>query len=135
MQTATMEAMAVSPEREERRRQQRELADRLTDSGAMDEIFSQLDAGVPLSGEGGLIGGMLKAALERGPKAELTEHLGYEKGNPNARLFPNSRNGVITKTLSTEIGDIELDTPRIEMELSRRCWWARDSVAWMDSMG
>lgn len=51
-------------EREQRRRQQKELADRLKASGAMDEIFARIDAGEPLDGHEGLLKGMLKAALE-----------------------------------------------------------------------
>jgi hypothetical protein len=46
-----------NPEREERRRQQKEIADRLKASGALDDIFAKIDAGEPLAGEGGLIGG------------------------------------------------------------------------------
>lgn len=102
----------ISPDREERRRQQKELAEQLKASGAMDEIFAKIDAGQPLTGEQGLLGGMLKAALERGLDAELTEHVGYDRGDADAPLFPNSRNGTTTKTLSTEIGEIELSTPR-----------------------
>ncbi len=102
-----METMAVSAEREERRRQQKELAEGLKASGAMDEIFAKIDAG-----EYGLVGGMLKAALERGLDAELTEHVGYERGDEEAALHENSRNGASAKTVSTEIGDIELAIPR-----------------------
>ncbi|WP_425545950.1 IS256 family transposase, partial [Agromyces neolithicus] len=102
----------MSPEREERRRRQKELADQLKASGAMDEIFAKIDAGEPLTGEQGLLGGMLKAALERGLDAELTEHVGYDRGDAEAPLYPNSRNGTTSKTVSTEIGDIELAIPR-----------------------
>ena len=102
----------TSPEREDRRRRQKELADRLKASGALDQIFTQIDQGVPLTGEDGLLGGMLKAALERGLEAELTDHVGYERGAPEASAFPNSRNGASTKTVSTEVGDIELAVPR-----------------------
>jgi transposase-like protein len=101
-----------SPEREERRRRQQEIADRLKESGALDEIFAKIDAGEPLTGEQGLLGGMLKAALERGLDAELTEHVGYERGEPEAALYPNSRNGTTPKTVQTEIGDLELRVPR-----------------------
>jgi transposase-like protein len=107
-----METMAISEERAERRRRQKELADRLTASGALDEVFAQIDAGEPITGEGGLLGGMLKAALERGLDAELTEHVGYERGDAQASWHPNSRNGTSPKTLSTEVGDIELAVPR-----------------------
>ncbi len=103
---------AISPEREERRRRQKELADQLKASGAMDEIFAKIDAGEPLTGEHGMLGGMLKAALERGLDAELTEHVGYDRGDAEASLYPNSRNGSTPKTVSTEIGDIELAVPR-----------------------
>lgn len=104
--------MTVSPERVERRRAQKELADQLKASGALDEIFARIDAGEPLTGEGGLLGGMLKAALERGLDAELTDHLGYERGDRAASLFDNSRNGSSAKTVVTEVGDIELAIPR-----------------------
>ena len=107
-----MEAMAISSEREERRRRQKEIADRLKSSGALDEIFAKIDAGEPLTGEQGLLGGMLKAALERGLDTELTEHVGYDRGDPEALLYPNSRNGTTPKTVATEIGDIELAVPR-----------------------
>jgi len=107
-----METMAISPERAERRRRQEELADRLKASGALDEIFAKIDAGEPLTGEQGLLGGMLRAALERGLDAELTEHVGYGRGDPEASRFENSRNGTSAKTVATEIGDIELAVPR-----------------------
>ena len=75
-------------ERAERRARQRELADRLKASGALDGIFEQIDAGeVPLGGDDGLLKGMLKAALERGLEVELTDHVGYERGDPDASLF------------------------------------------------
>ncbi len=107
-----MDSMAISPEREERRRRQKEIAEQLKSSGALDEIFAKIDAGEQLTGEQGLLGGMLKAALERGLDAELTEHVGYDRGDPDASLFPNSRNGTTPKTVATEIGDVELAVPR-----------------------
>lgn len=99
-------------ERAERAARQREIADRLKASGAMDEIFARIDAGEPMTGSDGLLKGMLRAALERGLDAELTEHLGYERGDPEAALFDNSRNGTSAKTVATEIGDVDLAIPR-----------------------
>lgn len=101
-----------NPEREERRRKQKEIADQLKSSGALDEIFAKIDAGEALTGEQGLIGGMLKAALERGLDAELTEHVGYDRGDGEASLHENSRNGTTPKTVATEIGDLDLAIPR-----------------------
>src|SRR5215218_3798777 len=100
------------PEREERRRQQAEIAESLKASGALDDIFARIDAGEPLTGHAGLLKGMLKASLERGLEAELSDHVGYERGDPDAAQFPNSRNGFFPKTVGTEIGDVELAIPR-----------------------
>ena len=102
----------ADPEREERRRQQKEIADSLKSSGALDEIFARIDAGEPLTGHEGLLKGMLKASLERGLEVELSDHVGYDRGDPDASMFPNSRNGTFPKTVATEIGDIELAIPR-----------------------
>ena len=102
----------TDPERLERRRQQKEIADQLTESGALDEIFARIDAGEPLTGHEGLLKGMLKASLERGLNAELGDHVGYDRGDPDAAQFPNSRNGAYSKTVASEIGDIELAVPR-----------------------
>jgi putative transposase len=85
----------------------------LRDSGALDGLFAKIDAGtLQLTGEGGFVPGLIKAALERGLQAELTEHLGYDKGDSEARFYPNSRNGASSKTVSAEVGDPELEIPR-----------------------
>ncbi len=99
--------------RAERRRQQNESAKRLRDSGVLDELFAQIDAGeVQLDGKDGLIQQLIKTGLERGLQAELTEHVGYEKGDPEASLHENSRNGSFPKTLGTSVGEVELAVPR-----------------------
>ena len=99
--------------REERRREQREGVEALEASGALDGLYAMIDAGeVRLEGKDGLIQQLIKAGLERGLQAELTEHLGYEKGDPEAGLHPNSRNGSSAKTVATSVGDVELAIPR-----------------------
>ncbi|GAA4403944.1 IS256 family transposase [Ornithinibacter aureus] len=45
-------------------------------------------------------------------EAELTGHLGYDKGDPAGKGSGNSRNGSTPKTVGTEVGDIALDQPR-----------------------
>jgi len=85
----------------------------LAASGALDGLFAQIDAGeLQLSGSGGLIPELIKGVLERGLQAELTSHLGYEKGDPDASLFANSRNGSSEKTLLSEAGSVPLNVPR-----------------------
>lgn len=99
--------------REERRRAQREGVEALEASGALDELYAMIDSGqVRLDGKDGLIQQLIKAGLERGLQAELTEHLGYEKGDPEASLHENSRNGSSAKTVATSVGDVELAIPR-----------------------
>ena len=56
-------SMTVSEERAVR---PREVAEALKASGALDGIFAQIDAGTPLTGQDGLLTGVVKAALERG---------------------------------------------------------------------
>ena len=85
----------------------------LVASGALDGLFEQIDAGqVQLSGSGGLIPELIKAVLERGLQAEMSGHLGYEKGDPAAGLYPNSRNGSSEKTVLSEAGSVPLAVPR-----------------------
>ncbi|MCF8572249.1 IS256 family transposase [Gordonia sp. HY002] len=88
------------------------MASELVASGALDEVFARIDAGEPVGGQDGLLSSLLKATLERGMNAELTEHLGYEAGDPEAASFPNSRNGFSPKTVASEVGDVDLAIPR-----------------------
>ena len=53
---------------------------------------------------------LTKVTVERALNAELDEHLGYDKHQPSDN--PNSRNGSTRKTLRTEDGQFDLDTPR-----------------------
>jgi putative transposase len=82
-----------------------------------------VDAGeLQLTGDGGFIPEMIKAVLERGLQAELTDHLGYEKGDPAGRGSPNMRNGTSPKTVLSEIGALPLDIPRDRAAASSRGW-------------
>ena len=99
--------------REDRRRAQTEGVRALEASGALDDLYARIDAGeVQLEGKDGLIQQLIKAGLERGLQAELSEHLGYDKGAPEAATFPNSRNGTSAKTVATSVGEVELAIPR-----------------------
>lgn len=82
-----------------------------------DEVIDGLLAdvgpdGLRLTGDGGFLPQLIKAVLERGLAVELTDHLGYGKGDPAGRGVPNSRNGSTPKTLVTEVGHVPLDVPR-----------------------
>jgi putative transposase len=71
-----------------------ETINRMLDAGLLEEVMDRVDAGgLALTGEGGFLPEMIKAVLEQGLAAELTGHLGYEKGDAAGRGSPNSRNG------------------------------------------
>lgn len=83
------------------------------DSGAFDELMGQIDRGeIQLDGKEGFIQQIIRAGLERGLNAELTEHLGYEKHAAQGHGTGNSRNGSYAKTVSTIGGDVDLAMPR-----------------------
>lgn len=91
----------------------RETVNAMVEAGLFDQLFEQIDeGGLQLTGQGGFLPEMIKAVLERGLQAKLSEHLGYDKGDPAGRGAPNSRNGSPPKTLSSEVGQVPLDTPR-----------------------
>lgn len=45
-------------------------------------------------------------------KAEMNEHLGYEKSSPIPKQTSNRRNGSLKKTVLTKDGQIEIEVPR-----------------------
>ena len=90
-----------------------ELVAQLQASGALDELFAKIDSGeVEITGSDGLLPALLKTTLERGLQAELTGHLGYEKGEPAPAKRPNARNGTTSKTIESEVGSFTIDVPR-----------------------
>lgn len=91
----------------------RQVVEEMVEAGLLDELMAKVGAdGLALTGEGGFLPEFVKAVLERGLQAELTDHLGYEKGDRAGRGTSNSRNGTTPKTVASEIGEIALHTPR-----------------------
>lgn len=70
------------------------------------------DDGVDLAGPGGLLQQLTKQVLETGLEVEMSEHLGYDKHEATGRDGENSRNGTRAKTVTTEVGPVELEVPR-----------------------
>jgi putative transposase len=68
--------------------------------------------GVQLVGPDGLLNQLTKRVLETALEEEMADHLGYDKHDPVGRNLGNSRNGVRSKTVLTEIGPVEIDVPR-----------------------
>jgi len=78
----------------------------------LDQLLANYSKPEDLTGENGLFKQLKKALIERALGAELSEHLGYEKGDPAGRGSGNSRNGTSSKTILTEDGEIEIAVPR-----------------------
>ena len=70
------------------------------------------EKGIELVGPDGLLSQLTKRVLETALEAEMSEHLGYDKHDPVGRNLGNSRNGVRSKTVLTEIGPVEIEVPR-----------------------
>ncbi|MEZ5279000.1 MAG: IS256 family transposase [Acidimicrobiales bacterium] len=80
------------------------LAEQLVDQARAD--------GIALTGEGGLLPQLIARVLETGLGVEMTDHLGYERHSPDGHNTGNSRNGSFPKTVTTEVGEVELRVPR-----------------------
>ena len=68
--------------------------------------------GVELTGEDGLLTGLVRQVLQTGLEVEMADHLGYERHAVSGRGSGNSRNGTSPKTVTTEIGRVDLAVPR-----------------------
>ncbi|WP_399171313.1 IS256 family transposase [Streptomyces sp. TLI_171] len=82
-----------------------------------DQLIGQLvdrarASGLQLTGAGGLLQQLTKKLLESALEGEMTDHLGYGKHDPAGAGSGNSRNGVRSKTVLTEVGPVEIDVPR-----------------------
>jgi putative transposase len=79
----------------------------------MGQLVTQArEQGLELTGEGGLLQQLTKRVLESALEGELSDHLGYDKHDAAAKAGANSRNGHRSKTVTTEIGPVEIDVPR-----------------------
>jgi hypothetical protein len=92
----------------------------------LDELLSGVKTPDDLLGDGGVFRQLKKALMERALGAELTHHLGYEKGAaPTGRARANNRNGHSAKTVLTGDGEIKLSIPRDRADPLRDLLWCR----------
>jgi putative transposase len=78
----------------------------------LDELLSDYETPEDLIGKDGILDQLKKAVMERALGAELTEHLGYEEGDPSGKGSGNSRNGYSSKRVTTDTGQVDIDVPR-----------------------
>jgi transposase-like protein len=81
-----------------------------------DELIDRLLAGAwtreEIVGPGGLLARLTKRLVERAMDAELTDRLGYERGQAPPGGAGYARNGSTPKTLRTDHGPVRVETPR-----------------------
>ena len=75
-------------------------------------VARALTEGVELTGDGGLLTGLVRQVLQCGLEVEMAEHLGYERHAPEGRGTPKWRNGSSPKRLKTDVGEVDLRVPR-----------------------
>lgn len=79
----------------------------------LDELMAKVNAeGLELLGPDGVLAELTKVILDRALDEELTDELGYERGDRAGRGSGNSRNGSYPKTVLTDIGAVEVLVPR-----------------------
>jgi putative transposase len=91
-----------------------ELTDRLAGLLPGEELEKALQGLEPeqITGPGGLLTQLAGRVIETALGAELTEHLGYPPGQAPPGGAGNHRNGATAKTLQTELGPVDIRTPR-----------------------
>ena len=83
-----------------------------TQDELLDDLMKNYKKPEDLIGENGLLKQLTKALVERAMKAEMTDHLGYDKHDPAGKKSGNSRNGSSKKTIKGEFGNLEIAVPR-----------------------
>ncbi|MFB9573573.1 IS256 family transposase [Streptomyces yanii] len=85
----------------------------VVDEGLVTELVAGAQAGgMKLSGEGGLLAELTRKVLESALEGEHTDHLGHEPGERAEEGRENYRNGHRSKTVTTEVGPVEIAVPR-----------------------
>lgn len=83
------------------------------DDGLVAELVARAEAGgMKLTGEGGLLAELTRKVLESALEGELTDHLGHEPGERAEGGRDNYRNGHRSKTVTTEVGPVEITVPQ-----------------------
>src|SRR3954467_11463599 len=77
--------------------------------GALEDALKGLEPD-EIAGPGGLLAQLAGRVIETALGAELTEHLGHPPGG--VAQGPNVRNGAGRKTVATDLGAVEVRTPR-----------------------
>jgi len=104
--------MTIKQKKSESREVPDEVVERLAGllpEEALQDALKGLE-GEEITGPGGLLAQLAGRVIETALEAELTDHLGHPPGGVAAG--PNVRNGAGSKTVCTDLGPVEVRTPR-----------------------
>jgi len=107
-----MKSMQSKKSRSEGTEPSQEVLDRLAELMPKDALEEAVKGLSPeqLSGPGGLLSTMAGRFIEAALDAEMTDHLGHPPGG--VPQGANVRNGATPKTVQTDLGPVEIRTPR-----------------------
>jgi putative transposase len=88
-----------------------DLRSKLPDE-VVDELLDGASTEEEIVGPGGLLAQLTKRLVERALEVEITDHVGYERHLEPPGGSRNTRNGSTRKTLVTEHGPVEIQSPR-----------------------
>ena len=88
-------------------------AEPVLDEEALDALMARIDSeGLELLGPDGVLTSLTSRIMNKALDAELTDHLGYDKGDPAGHGSGNNRNGHSDKTVLTDAGSVPVRVPR-----------------------
>ena len=83
------------------------------DDKTLDTLMNQIETeGLELLGPDGVLTELTSRIMNRALEAEMTHHLGYEKGDQAGWGSGNNRNGHSAKNVKTDAGNIPVTVPR-----------------------
>jgi len=92
---------------------ERESTRPVIDDEALDRLMDRVEGeGLELLGPDGVLTELTSRIMNRALEAEMTDHLGYERGDRAGWGSGNNRNGTYDKTVLTDAGGIPIQVPR-----------------------
>lgn len=83
------------------------------DDTTLDALMARVETeGLELLGPDGVLTELTSKIMNRALEAEMAQHLGYEKDDPDGWGSGNNRNGHTTKNVKTDAGEIPVVVPR-----------------------
>ena len=79
----------------------------LIDEATLDRLMARVESeGLELLGPDGVLTELTSRIMNRAMETEMSDHLGYELGDPAGQGSGNNRNGTSAKTMLTDAGAI-----------------------------